>query len=206
MKKFITALSIASVLTLSGCGTSPMIVKEADNKIINGFDISITNLDKITDRKINLTFVKDKDGEIEDFPWDKVEEGVRNKLTEKGVILTPEGRSVTVELNKFRGLGSQYATLRIARGYVPGGVVSSLGGSVAQDVAVRAVDRKIAKDKVSGDTGDGKNFVADLAFTVKSTGYESKVGMSGVEALYGYVSNAKVFTIQAISEFFVPKK
>lgn len=202
MKNLIVAASIASVLTLSGCGLKPMIVKEANQEPINGFDVSVTNIEKISAQKINLTFTKDKDGVNDGFPWHEVEQEVKEKLTSKGIVLSPDGRPVNVELKKFEALGSNHAQVKIARTSGMGAAIGQLGGSLAQVVLADQVDRKLAKDKAESQEGDGKHFVADVAFTVKSNNYESEVQLTALQAIYSYVSNAKRITAHAISEFF----
>lgn len=206
MKKLFTALFVASTLTISGCGLSPMIVENPDGRLINGFDVNASNINKITDQHIHLIFQIDPNGEIESFPWKQVENEVKEKILAKGVQLSQTGRPVTITLKKFKAWGSEYATVKIARGNLLSGTVLTAGGSAAQAFAANTIDQKIAKDKVHNSTGDGKHFVPEIEFQIESENYSSNVNMMMEEAIYSYVSATQTVTTQAISEFFTPEK
>lgn len=82
----------------------------------------------------------------------------------------------------------------------------SIGGSFAQDVLVTAVDRKIAKknarDELKRDSGDGKNFVPDVRFSIESLDYKTRLNMVSAGAAGNYLYMSKKLTAQAISDFF----
>jgi hypothetical protein len=206
MKKLITALSIASVITLSGCQVNPVIDPSSDAKGVGGYDVSVDNYNKISDKNINLKFAVNPMGEIEEFPWSEVEAEVIESLKEKGVNITSEGRPVTVTLEKFVAHGSHTASRKMALGNNLGGIVGSLGGSVLQAVAVNEVDRKIAKDSIKREKGNGTQFVPEIGFKVESTNFEANVNLSGQEAWSGYVDATVNIAYQAIAEYFTPPK
>lgn len=207
MKKLITALSIASVITLSGCKVNPVIEPSSAEKGVAGYDVSVDNYNKISDKNINLKFAVNPMGEIEEFPWGEVEAKVIETLKEKGVNITPEGRPVTVTLEKFVGRGSHTASRKIARGSNLGGIVGSVGSSVLQAIAVHEIDRKIAKDSVEKATsGNGTQFVPAIGFKVESSNFEANVSLDGQEAWSGYVDATVNIAYQAISEYFTPTK
>jgi hypothetical protein len=207
MKKLITALSIASVITLSGCQSNPVINPSSDANGVDGYDVSVDNYNKISDKVINLKFAVNQMGEVEDFPWDEVESDVIEILKDKGVKLSSEGRPVTVTLDKFVAHGSNSAFRKVARGNNLGGIVGSLGGSVLQAVAVHELDRKVAKDSADKATeDDGRNFVPEIGFKVESTDFEANVNLHSKQALGSYVTSTVWLVRQAIAEYFTPPK
>ncbi len=207
MKKLITALSIASVITLSGCQVNPVIDPSSDANGVDGYDVSVDNYDKITNKVINLKFAVNPMGEIEEFPWDEVEADVIEILKDKGVKLSSEGRPVTITLEKFVGHGSHTATRGTpTRGHNLGGIVGSLGGSLVQDVVVRAVDRKLTRDAQELEKDDGRNYVPEIGFKVESTNFEANVNLHGQVAFYSYIHGSKRVVRKAIAEYFTPPK
>lgn len=206
MKKLITALSVVAVITLSGCQVNPVIDPSSDAEGVGGYDVSVDNYNKISDKNINLKFAVNPMGEIEDFPWDEVKAEVIESLKEKGVNLTPEGRPVTVTLEKFVAHGSHTASRKMALGNNLGGIVGSMGGSVIQEVVVLEIDRKVAKDSIKLDKGNGSQFVPEIGFKVESTNFEANVNLDGQEAWSGYIDATVNIAYQAIAEYFTPPK
>lgn len=202
MKIIITILALAGVITLSGCSTSPMIQEGSTEEYINGYSVDISNYEKIPNKNVNIQFKVAEDSDIGEFRWEEVQEDVLSHLKDKGVNVTEDGRPVTVTLDHFIAWGSNHAEMKIARGYLPTGSLLGVGLSIVQDIAIRAVDRKVAMDKAMEDSGDGKHFVADVQFSIDSGDYSTTLSMVSAEAIYSYLDASKKLTAQAISEFF----
>ena len=207
MKKLLLiALPLFFAFSLQGCYyVQNMVVKEASNKPINGFDIEISNYNKITDKKINLSFTLDENSDIGEFPWVETQNKIKQHLKDKGVILSSEGRPVTVTLNSFSIKGSNYAKYKPTNSNISAFAVTSLGGTLLEAVAVGMAERKITKLTKDKTKGDGRNFVPDLKLTIKSNDYETILKMSSVVAMGNYFAHPSKISASAISEFFVPK-
>ena len=206
MKKLLLiALPLFFAFSLQGCGLQKMVVKDASNKPINGFDIEISNYNKITDKKINLSFTLDENSDIGEFPWVETQNKIKQHLKNKGVILSSEGRPVTITLNSFSIKGSNYAKSKPTNNNILASSVTSLGGTLLEAVAVGMAERKITKLTEDKTKGDGRNFVPALKLTIQSNDYKTTLKMSFIGAISNYFAFSSKVSASAMSEFFVPK-
>ncbi|WP_127471998.1 hypothetical protein [Thiomicrorhabdus aquaedulcis] len=215
MKKIIASLTLAAVFTLTGCSISPMIQEDSKEWYPNGYSVKVSNFDRIPDKKINLQFKVAEGANIENFEWTETQAEVKTRLKENGVELTETGRPVTVIINDFTAFGSNHAVVRDPKTIIPGGAVLMAGGSVAQDLVARAIDRKVAQDEANKvqptndiKSGDGKHFSPEVTFSIESPQdeYKTSVTMRSARAIYSYLASSKQVTVQAISEFFTATK
>jgi hypothetical protein len=207
MKKIFSIVALVGSVALTGCSTSPMLVENSKTDMRNGFHIKVSNYEKISDKKINLTFKVAEGADIGEFDWKETQEDVIDNLQSKGVELASDGRDVTIALDGYNALGSSRAGTKRHVAPQSGSIIAgTLGGSVLLAVAANTIERGIDKAAYDETKDDGENFVAQVMFTVSSKGYTSNVSMICDEAFPGAAYNAEIRTTQIMSEFFEPKK
>lgn len=202
MRILIFFACLATLVSLTGCATSPMITPDGKTKTPNGYHVNVSNYEKIHDKNINLEFKVADGADIGEFYWKETQEDVIDRIQSKGIKLTPEGRTVTVYINGFTVWGSSHAQTKTSIAPQAGGIVGSLGGSIIQGVLANTAERQLDKKLNPGTEDNGKNFVPEVSFSIVSDDYESTVGMKSDIAFVNYISMTKKLTAQAISEFF----
>ncbi len=207
MKALFVVMAVA--LFASGC-TSNQYIKEENNKGYAGLVyVEFTSSERIVDKNINLSFDVAPGVDVGDFRWKGVQDDVKAKLESKGITLSEAGTPVTVTLDSWVAHGNYYYTgyrkstvLSGAASGVPGiGLLANIGANIAERAASEAAT---AKDKAEGKDGDGKSFVPEVRFTIKSPNTESSVLLRSSAPMSNYLMISRQFTRDAIQDFFEP--
>jgi hypothetical protein len=209
MKKLLTLFALSSVLLLNGC-TTHQYIKEENNKGYAGFAyIEFTSAELIPDKNINLTFETAPGVDTGEFRWKDVQDDVKEKLAGKGITLSENGTPVTITLDSWVLHGSYYysgyrrgTALSGVAGAIPGlGLLANVGANLAERTASEIAT---AKDKDEGKDGDGRNFVPEVRFTIKSPVTESSVLLRASGPMANYLMISRQFTADAMQDFFEP--
>lgn len=212
--KFIKLVILLSSVMLTACA-GPFIKDENNGKPVGAYVVNFTSSEKIYDKKINLNFKLAENANIGEFDWKDVQEDIVENLTSKGVVLSDDGRPVTVVLNGFKAWGSNYYKHR--SGYANNGIASGISDALGVGIVGRAVSgvaegaitadaQNEEREKLGRDSGDGTNFVPEVDFTIESdNGFKSNVNLIARGAFVNYLSTTEGVTVDAVSEFFEPK-
>ncbi|MDY0135619.1 MAG: hypothetical protein RBS36_00480 [Thiomicrospira sp.] len=89
-------------------------------------------------------------------------------------------------------------------GYLAHGRVAQIANVGANLAERTASEIATAKDKEEGKDGDGRNFVPEVIFTIKSPTTESTVLLRSLGPMTNYLMTSRQFTADAMQDFFEP--
>ena len=210
MKVIKIAAILSVIVYLGGCSVSQVIDANNPDKPVGGYQVQVSNYDKIQDKKVNLKFKVADEGDLGKFDWDSVAQKATSYIIEKGVEVSDSGKPVTVVMNDFIAWDrSQFPARRSYGTGIAGGSVISLGGSIVQAVAASIVESEVTahvRNNQEAKVECKSNCIPEASFTIHAEDYQTTVNLMHTQGFSNYVSITQMMVSRAIADMFEPSE